>query len=357
MLLRGPRSTRSTVIKASVAGVSTASDAAAILQAIQVEMEAEFSAAWSAHWSGWTWPAKPAAEDVTATLDASRQHAILFADTLEPLYADGTKAGYLLGAQYVASRNEIVRERFGLPPRTGPLRKAALHVVRKGAEIDAVIFAGELELIDEAAVANVTRTGLLWFRGDDGTAYLDPAARAAISSAALGLIETGDAAAAGALLRSEAEKLYGIGEFSGRGDVYWSGVAEHAATMAGIRGQIEELEEVGWTTYELVNPMDERTTDICQHMNGKVFYVEDARTQLNAIDAATSVDELKEARPFSGKSSTVEDVLGRSLPIGSMILSRADSMALAEEGWLLPPFHFRCRTWVDIYYDPGSLRS
>ena len=102
--------------------------------------------------------------------------------------------------------------------------------------------------------------------------------------------------------------------------------------------------DLGITRYEIVNPMDRRTTPICQSLNGKVLLVSTARDHLVKLDGANSVSEVKSIKAFASSipsALTLNDKTdNRSVQSRSRQLGRA--------GLVVPPFHFRCRSFLDI---------
>lgn len=266
----------------------------------------------------------------------------------EVLTREMMRDGYAVGKQFIVERDAQIRRRGKLPPTPDSFRidKAAISV-----RID-------LTLADLQAIEELGDTGILWFRDIDGAPYFDTAAQNAIRNDALELIAAGkDSTQVAAQLADKAEALFGVGKFSGRGRSYWGGVAEHAATMAGVKGQLTGLVELGWTRYELINPVDERTTQICQYMNGKTVLVSAGVAETEAVAAAGSVEAVKAVKPFApgGSSEAVTGLFGKSAPpFGGGAFTEAQSAKLAEAGFATPPFHFRCRTFVDIAFTVGD---
>jgi hypothetical protein len=185
----------------------------------------------------------------------------------------------------------------------------------------------------------------LWIRDSSGVPYRSAPVEQAIKDRAEEMLSQGlSPELVGQDLFLDAERLYGVGTFAGKSSMYWGGVVDYAGTLSAVRGQLDTMAELGITRYEIVNPMDERTTPICQQLNGKVFLVNRALNHFNALDGATSVDEVKEIKGFTG-----------SLPPSITLPTANDpasvderSRVLEREGLLVPPFHFRCRSFLDI---------
>ena len=145
-------------------------------------------------------------------------------------------------------------------------------------------------------------------------------------------------------LLGDVEGIYGVGSFSDKSAMYWGGVVDYAGTLSAVRGQVNTMIDLGVERYEIVNPMDERTTPICQQLNGKVYLVSRARDHFARLDEATTVDEVKAIKGFTGR---LPDSL--TLPTGGDPKSIEErSSELSRLGLLVPPFHFRCRSFLDI---------
>jgi hypothetical protein len=202
------------------------------------------------------------------------------------------------------------------------------------------------DLIDDALIEALQEHQLIWIGG-----YYNNNVQAAVIEAikdiaqqGLGRVEASEAlstALESILSRAETPAGYRASTSS-----YFEGLAANVATNARASGQIRSFETLGVTTYVLVNPMDEKTSEICQHMDGKTFQVADASAQIAALRAATTPEEIKQTAPWLSYQQILE-ISPNPGDVGT-----EDSDALASAGVLLPPFHFHCRTTVDIA--PGS---
>lgn len=189
-------------------------------------------------------------------------------------------------------------------------------------------------LVDEDAVDQLSNQEMMWI-GDvyEGVA---PTVTAAIEEAVkLGL----SAADAGrAVSKAVANALGDIrvpGGYNGTDTRYFEGLAANAITNVRVQGQIRSFSNLGVTSYELVNPDDERTTELCHELNGTVFTTAQGIANMEALAEAKTPDEYRTAKPWLPPA----DVL-------AMLAKGAD--VLAEAGQAFPPYHFECRTTVDI---------
>src|SRR3989344_1095175 len=120
---------------------------------------------------------------------------------------------------------------------------------------------------------------------------------------------------------------------------YFEGLSATTVTRARNFGQIDLMEEAGVSTVVWSSVEDERTSEICLLMNGRVFTLELVRAQQNRILEQTSADAVKELFPW--RKDLSEFKLGR----GEGLSSHETSKLLAESGVpIVPPAHFRCRS-------------
>lgn len=126
---------------------------------------------------------------------------------------------------------------------------------------------------------------------------------------------------------------------------YWQGLAEHTALRIREFGRLGGYEKAGAQYYALVNPMDDRTSDICLALVGanKIYPLAPAlelRDKLMKIDEGaenleTARDRIKALAPFISNKQIEYDSDGN--PIG---ISGAHTP--------FPPFHWKCRTQTQI---------
>jgi hypothetical protein len=106
--------------------------------------------------------------------------------------------------------------------------------------------------------------------------------------------------------------------------------------------RLAAMKQVGVITYRLVNPDDERTTEICQHLNGQVFNVDLGLIYADRLGRATTTDQLREVQPVIPPQEL--EVALQGLAPGSVDAANV----LDVLGGVVPPFHPFCRTDVVI---------
>lgn len=120
---------------------------------------------------------------------------------------------------------------------------------------------------------------------------------------------------------------------------YWRGLASNAATRSVNMGAAEAFVEGGVTRYEWVSVLDERTSDICEELDGTTFDVEHLTTLRSKMLEADDPETVKEVwRWTSGKEVRgIKD--GATGDLGR---------ALAAKGISAPPAHFHCRSQLVV---------
>ena len=199
------------------------------------------------------------------------------------------------------------------------------------------------DVVDERAIEKLQKQELWWI--GDTYKQVGPTIRTAVEPKVL----AGLSRKAGGEMVAKAvqEKLYDFripDGFKGPSERYFEGLAANSVTAARVGGQLGSFMKLGVTSYELVNPMDSRTSDICAELNGTVFQVADAGAQLEKLAAAQTPEQFKAIKPWLSWDKI------------SSLASRGAG-ALTKAGQMFPPFHFRCRTTVDVSSESLSFSA
>lgn len=109
-------------------------------------------------------------------------------------------------------------------------------------------------------------------------------------------------------------------------NAYWRLVANVAASRAYHFGLVTKAAELGYNYLRIKAVLDERTSKLCRHLNGKIVPVQECLEQAMAI-ATAKPEDAKELSPWLD----VDDVKGKDL---------------SSLGVLLPPYHANCRSVV-----------
>lgn len=130
---------------------------------------------------------------------------------------------------------------------------------------------------------------------------------------------------------------------------YFRGFTEHAASRVRSVGQITGYEKANIEYAQVVATLDDRTTEICREMNGRLIPVRimsEVKNDLVSIETeGRSVDEvkddLKRIVPFWNDKNTKDQISGRDT---KNILQHHRELSM-------PPYHWRCRTKTVAYFE------
>jgi hypothetical protein len=236
---------------------------------------------------------------------------------------------------------------FGWKRATGKIKSKA--PIQYMAEIEkaesgpaAEVFPG-LEVVDDKAIEALNAQNTFWIGSHYDRNLSDTIGETVQETVAK---HGKDRATAGAILKDILLKKFGLIDipagFVGSSEAYFAGLVANTTTVARVFGQVTSFKEYGVTTYMLVNPGDSRTSLFCQHMNGKVFTVDYAVNQMKSELKVDNPEDIKKLHPWI----SVDQLKSMSPNAGHV--SKADSAALAEAGLALPPYHWKCRTTVDM---------
>jgi hypothetical protein len=108
------------------------------------------------------------------------------------------------------------------------------------------------------------------------------------------------------------------------------------------------MEAAGYTQFEIIAMMDERTTKICRSLNGKIFEIKNAIETLDSFFEANTYDELVSAKPWVKEKKDGTFFIersGRAVNFGQT----PKPEDLSKYGIAGPPFHGHCRTTIGVY--------
>jgi SPP1 gp7 family putative phage head morphogenesis protein len=152
---------------------------------------------------------------------------------------------------------------------------------------------------------------------------------------------------------------------------YWGIYSYATMNRARTNTQLVTFKEAGFTHYRFVAVMDERTTDICRALHGKVWEVSVALQKFNQVDMASGYthDAVKDILPWVRNRPLADGttemyvkyldgsefqvgVIGRS-GVGNIddagdYVKLASSASLASAGIMMPPLHGFCRSTVEV---------
>lgn len=198
------------------------------------------------------------------------------------------------------------------------------------------------DLADEKAVAQLHNDQMLWI-GDHYDRNVRDTVRTSVKPGVAEGVSRNEAGKRVQEAVSEQLRKVTVPKgFNGSDAKYFEGLAANTATNARVRGQMRSFTDVGVTRYEIVNPMDDRTSQICAYMNGQVFTISEGVAQIESTAGATTPEQVKAAHPW--------------LPFKKVSAITGGARGLAKAGLALPPYHFRCRSTIDIASESTSFR-
>lgn len=114
---------------------------------------------------------------------------------------------------------------------------------------------------------------------------------------------------------------------------YFKGVAEHISLQSQNISRVMQGRKYGVKYYKVVAVMDDRTSEICRSMNGRIIPAGHLEDQADKILSAKNMADKKAAAAWRNNAYN----------------GRSDKM---DANFGLPPYHFRCRTevlpvWID----------
>ncbi len=129
-----------------------------------------------------------------------------------------------------------------------------------------------------------------------------------------------------------------------RGITYYELLADHTATRTREMGRVTGYERAAIEYIQVRAHLDERTTQFCRHMHGRVIAVKRLSEQraeyLNAV-STRNMEAAKNAWVMHGQADDFSRVKTSELP----------------KGTANPPYHFRCRTITVAYFEPAGQSS
>lgn len=147
-----------------------------------------------------------------------------------------------------------------------------------------------------------------------------------------------------------------------RSTAYWNVVASAFVARARTYANLSGFQEAAIQRYRLVSVLDERTSEVCRFMHGKVFDVGVALERFHAVEQLDEPEDIKFEQPWprvSGGEIWIPGKDGSKTPLATVTKpgmggvdtigeydNAASDSKLAQRGVLMPPFHGHCRTTV-----------
>jgi hypothetical protein len=127
--------------------------------------------------------------------------------------------------------------------------------------------------------------------------------------------------------------------FAGNVDNYTRIVSANVAQRTRVYSAVSAMNDAGITIYEFVAVMDDRTSEICQEMNGRKFSTQQAVGIMNAAISAETPEAFIESHPWPKSADQIRTIAGT----GSAAQQSAN---LASNNIAIPPLHGFCRSVI-----------
>ncbi len=188
----------------------------------------------------------------------------------------------------------------------------------------------DFALPDQDVIHGMRDSGLFWIGNAHGDLFDQ---KRAMDLVRTHMVETGQGRRAGGAVL---EAAFGT-EFD-RSRTYWDGLSATMTTRSRSFGAMGSMAELGATRYEYINPLDERTSEVCRLLNGTTFSVSAGLSLRNELLATVkSPEDWKSIAPWPRPRDL-------QTPGGDML----SSGELRAKGIAWPPLHFHCRSTVDV---------
>lgn len=127
--------------------------------------------------------------------------------------------------------------------------------------------------------------------------------------------------------------------FAGNVNNYTRIVSANVGQRARVYSSLSSMRDAGITVFEFVAVMDDRTTEICQEMNGRRFAVGKGVDIMNAAIAAETPEAFIESHPWPESAEQIRTVAGTGT-------AAEQSLNLANNNIAIPPLHGFCRSAI-----------
>ena len=119
---------------------------------------------------------------------------------------------------------------------------------------------------------------------------------------------------------------------------YWEALGDHIVTRSREFGRTSAYEKAGIEYVKVDAVMDDRTSEICEHMHGRIISVKKLVKQRDDLMNAKNPEDTKKIAPWLTKKEIETKVIG----------VKDDKL---PKGLAMPPYHFKCRTRTVVVYN------
>lgn len=190
----------------------------------------------------------------------------------------------------------------------------------------------DFDAIDERTIESLGNSGIFWIQD-----AFEEGLQTQMNNIVESVLAQGESAF------TLAEKLKeNFGDLVQGTEWYWYTVSSAVLNRTRNFANIRQYVKAGITKYEIVAVRDDRTTEICKFMDGRVFTVENAVNVIEDTLEANEPQDIKDSHPWLGWDEET------GVPIrmidGKETTLPNDTAELESLGVSVPPFHGGCRT-------------
>jgi SPP1 gp7 family putative phage head morphogenesis protein len=250
-------------------------------------------------------------------------------------------------------------------PAVGPVLKdhgARIAVATKLANAQTFNLAIEpnLDIADAGAIAFASKSQCNFIRSASGVraTQLSQVARDVVAK---GIEDGHDHYTIGAELAKQLNQTD-----AARSDAYWRMIASVFTARARTYSTLRSFDEAGISSYQFESVLDERTSQQCRFMHGRVFPVSGALGKFAAAEAAEDPEDVKAITPWPGVGKTedgdlalyvkqggsrkfiaqvTESAMGQKDNPGKFKTGMSNAQ-LSDLGVSQPPLHGHCRSTI-----------
>jgi hypothetical protein len=207
-------------------------------------------------------------------------------------------------------------------------------------------YAGSLEIeakffsLDEKVIKYLANEGPYWignFYNNHLSQRISEIGRAIVLDGSIGIGQSS------ILMKNALEKEFALtggptsfqselsAPFAGKAQNYIDIISSNAAVKARNYSNIISFDQAEIEVYEFTAVMDNRTSEICQYMNGRKFSTSTAVNLIDRITEADSPEEVKGITPWVSAKEAVN--------IGGKGNIESQNENLASAGIMMPPLH------------------
>ncbi len=129
-------------------------------------------------------------------------------------------------------------------------------------------------------------------------------------------------------------------QFAGNLEQYNRILTSNVASRVRNFGHLVSMRDAGTERFRFVAVNDERTSEVCQEMDGREFTTASAVARLELIAESDDPEVFKTLAPWPRNATQIQDIAGKGT-------SAEQSARLESSNFTFPPLHGECRSVVE----------